>query len=458
MSNTSDPEQNSFPRRVSRYARVGANVGGVAAKMAGARLLGRDFGDERNAVQLMQALGGLKGPLMKLAQLLATVPDLLPPEYAAELQKLQASAPPMGPAFVKRRMNSELGSDWRKKFGSFEDKPSAAASLGQVHRATTTDGTELACKLQYPNMESAVEADLKQLGVVLAVQRRMNPEIDTTEIAKELAERLREELDYRREAQNASLYGAVLKPDPLVRVPDVIPELSTKRLLSMTWLDGEPLLSYRDRPLEERNRIATALFRAWWHPFASHGLIHGDPHLGNYRVFEADGQPAGINLLDFGCIRIFPPEFVAGVVSLYRGFLTDDRSKIVEAYERWGFEELSDKQIDIMNIWAGFIYAPLTDDRVRTIADGVEPHAYGRKEVWEVKQALKAGPPIKVPREFVLMDRAAVGLGAVMLHLRAELNFHQIFEEAIADFDVDKLAKRQAKALKAVGLGTDLEA
>jgi predicted unusual protein kinase regulating ubiquinone biosynthesis (AarF/ABC1/UbiB family) len=195
------------------------------------------------------------------------------------------------------------------------------------------------------------------------------------------------------------------------------------------------------------------MFRAWWLPFARYGVIHGDPHLGNYTVFEKEGRPAGINLLDYGCIRIFPPRFVAGVVDLYEGLRTDNRERIVAAYKGWGFKGLADETIDILNIWARFIYAPLLDDRVRTIADGVAPAAYGRAEVWRVKQALRARGPITIPREFVLMDRAAVGLGAVMLHLKAEMNFHRLFAEAIADFDEAALGKRQARALKAAGLG-----
>ena len=139
-------------------------------------------------------------------------------------------------------------------------------------------------------------------------------------------------------------------------------------------------------------------------------------------------------------------------MELYHGFLDDDRDRVVEAYRRWGFARLSDEQIDILNIWARFIYAPLIDDRVRTIADGIDPQAYGRREAWKVKQGLKAGPPITVPREFVLMDRAAIGLGSVMLHLRAELNFHRLFAEAIGDFDEDKLARRQARAIESAGL------
>jgi len=448
----SDSEQNRLSGRLTRYARVGTNVGGVAARIAGARLFGRELGDARNAADLMATLGGLKGPLMKIAQMMATVPDLLPPEFATELQKLQSSAPPMGPAFVRRRMVAELGQDWEKRFRSFDRTPAAAASLGQVHRAVGHDGRALAVKLQYPDMQSAVEADLGQLGMILRLQRRFSPEIDTTEIAKELSERLREELDYRREAAHARLYGIMLSDDPLVRVPEPVPELSTGRLLTMDWLEGRPLLSFVDRPLEERNLIARAMFRAWWHPFATHGVIHGDPHLGNYTVREEEGGPAGLNLLDFGCIRIFPPAFVGGVVDLYRGLQEGDGERIAEAYRGWGFKGLSKATIEALNIWARFIYGPLLDDRVRTLADGVEPHAYGRREVWEVKQRLKPEGALTVPREFVLMDRAAIGLGSVMLHLRAEMNFHRLFEETIADFDVARLAKRQAKAVKDAGV------
>jgi predicted unusual protein kinase regulating ubiquinone biosynthesis (AarF/ABC1/UbiB family) len=301
-------------------------------------------------------------------------------------------------------------------------------------------------------MQSAVEADLGQLGLILRLQRRFSPEIDTSEIAKELTERLREELDYEREAAHTSLYRLMLKDERLVRVPEILPDLSTRRLLTMTWLDGRSLLAFRDHDLDSRNVIAKAMFRAWWYPFSHFGVIHGDPHLGNYTVVERGGDPSGINLLDFGCIRVFPPAFVSGVVDLYEGLKTGDRERIVEAYRGWGFQGLTEATIDALNIWARFIYAPLLDDRVRTIADGVAPHTYGRREVWEVKQRLKPEAAVKIPREFVLMDRAAVGLGSVMLHLRAEMNFHRLFEETIADFNVGRLARRQEQALEASGL------
>ncbi|MGA2128625.1 MAG: AarF/UbiB family protein [Xanthobacteraceae bacterium] len=447
-----DREANRFSARASRYARVGANVGGVAARIAGARFLGLGLDRSRNATELAAALGGLKGPIMKVAQLMATIPDALPPEYVSELQKLQSEAPPMGWAFVKRRMTAELGVGWQGRFSSFEHHPAAAASLGQVHRAAALSGAAVACKLQYADMQSAVEADLVQLEWLFSIHRRMDPVIDTTEIAKEISERVREELDYRREAKHVALYRDMLADVPAIRVPGVWPDLSTGRLLTLDWLDGDRLLVHKDDDIEARNRIATAMFTAWWFPFSRFGVIHGDPHLGNYTVFAEDGAAQGINLLDYGCIRIFPPRFVGGVADLYRGLLHGNDDLVVHAYETWGFRNLSRELIDTLNIWARFIYAPLIDDRVRTIADGVKPGEYGRREAFEVHRALKRKGPVTIPREFVFMDRAAIGLGAVFLHLGAELNFHRLFDEAIENFSLERVAARQAAALAKVGL------
>jgi predicted unusual protein kinase regulating ubiquinone biosynthesis (AarF/ABC1/UbiB family) len=447
-----DQERNRFSARAARYARVGTNVGTVAAKFAASRLLGLSLDRGQNAAELTAALGGLKGPIMKVAQLMATVPDLLPPEYAEELQKLQSEAPPMGWAFVKRRMMAELGAGWQEKFSEFEHRPAAAASLGQVHRARALDGKPLAAKLQYADMQSAVEADLKQLDWLFAIHRRMDPVIDTTEIAKEIAARVREELDYQREAKHVALYRAMLAGSGLVRVPTVWPKLSTGRLLTLDWLEGKKLLAHKGAPLEHRNRIGSAMFAAWWLPFSRHGVIHGDPHLGNYTVFEHDGKPAGINLLDYGCIRIFPPKFVGGVVDLYNGLLRNDPDLVVHAYETWGFKGLSRETIDTLNIWAKFIYGPLLDDRERTIADGVKPSEYGRREAFRVHQGLKKQGRVRVPREFVFMDRAAIGLGAVFLHLDARLNFYRLFNEAIEKFSLVEVGRRQAAALAKVGL------
>jgi predicted unusual protein kinase regulating ubiquinone biosynthesis (AarF/ABC1/UbiB family) len=442
-----DDEGPSLGGRLGRYARVGASVGGLAARLAGERYLGWSLDREKHAAELKRALGGLKGPLMKAAQLLATIPDALPPEYARELAELQANAPAMGWAFVRRRMATELGPDWQARFGKFDKEASFAASLGQVHRAVLLDGGEVAAKLQYPDMSSALEADLDQLKVVFAVGQRFDPAIRTDEIQAEIRARLREELDYRREARHVALYRFMLRAEAGVHVPDTVPELSTDRLLTMSWLAGEPLLSWKSRSQEERDALAINMFRAWYVPFYFYGVIHGDPHLGNYSV-RPDGA---VNLMDFGCVRVFPPRFVRGSIELYRALMTDDLDRAVAAYEDWGFEGLSRDMIAVLNRWAAFLYGPLMDDRPRRLTEGMA-EGHGRDMAQNVFGELRRLGGVRPPREFVFMDRAAIGLGSVFIHLRATVNWHRLFESLIDGFDVDALAARQQEALAHAGL------
>jgi predicted unusual protein kinase regulating ubiquinone biosynthesis (AarF/ABC1/UbiB family) len=440
-------DDNNLTGRVRRYAQVGAAVGGLAARLAGERYLGIGIDRERHAADLKAALGGIKGPLMKVAQLLATMPDALPEEYVRELIQLQSNAPAMGWPFVRRRMAGELGASWQSRFKSFEREAARAASLGQVHRAAALDGTRLACKLQYPDMGSAVEADLRQLRLAMGLYERYDRAISTAEIHAEIAARLREELDYEREAAHMRLYREILKDEHNVAVPAPYDELSTKRLLTMTWLDGGPILEIADAPIEVRNEIALRMFRLWYVPFYYYGVIHGDPHLGNYTV-TADRT---VNLLDFGCIRIFPASFVKGVIDLYHALERDDEELAVAAYRSWGFQNLSKEMIAVLNRWARFVYGPLLDDRIRPIQERRgEPE--GPRLVDSVHQDIRRLGGIAPPRAFVFMDRAAIGLGSVFWHLKAEINWHRLFHELIDDFDEAVLAKRQRAALDRAGV------
>ena len=431
-----------------RIARTSGAVGGMAARLAGERL-GMRTNRAGHAEDLRAVLGGLKGPLMKVAQFLSTIPDALPSEYAAQLAELQANAPPMGWSFVTRRMSAELGPDWQSRFASFSHEAAAAASLGQVHRARLLDGTDVACKLQYPDMASTVEADLRQLRVALAVYHRLDNAIRHDNIYAELAERLREELDYLREAAHMRLYRLMLANEALVHVPRPIDPLSTRRLLTMTWLDGRPFMQRlkENPPQEERNRIAEALFRAWYVPFYRYGVIHGDPHLGNYQV-RAD---AGVNLLDFGVIRVFQARFVRGVIDLYEAVRDHDEAKAHHAYQAWGFTDITKEQLAVLNEWAKFLYEPLMQDRVRRIQE-TDDTQFGRAVAERVHAGLQRTGGVRPPREFVLMDRSAIGLGSVFLRLRAELNWHRMFSRLIEDFDTQILAARQAAALAEAGV------
>jgi len=440
-------EKKSLTGQVKRYARVGGAMAGVGARLAGARYLGMELDKARHAEDLKLALGGLKGPLMKVAQILATIPDALPRDYVEELQQLQSNAPAMGWPFVKRRMTTELGAGWAKNFQTFEKTAAHAASLGQVHRAVTADGEQVACKLQYPDMASAVEADLRQLKLIFSLYERYDNAINTKQIHAEISERLREELDYRREARAMALYGAMLAKEDRVTVPKAVAALTTDRLLTMNWLDGEPLLGFTESDLSVRNDIAHAMFRAWYVPFYDYGVIHGDPHLGNYAV-RGDH---GINLLDFGCIRVFPPSFVEGVIDLYKALRDGDRDLAVHAYETWGFDDISNELLEVLNIWAGFIYAPLMEDQVQKIQES-DSGLYGASVAHKVHVELRKLGGVTPPREFVLMDRAAIGLGSVFMHLKAEVNWYRLFHDLIADFDVKVLEKRQKAALEKAGL------
>jgi len=355
----------------------------------------------------------------------------------------------MGWPFVKRRMAAELGASWQSKFKVFEHEAAAAASLGQVHRAVAHDGEVLACKLQYPDMASAVEADLAQLRIIFSIYERYDRAIQTKEIHGEIADRLREELNYELEARHMGLYRHMLAREKHVHLPEPKPALSTRRLLTMSWIEGKPMMEVLSgKPsLELRNRIAYNMFRAWYVPFYEYGVIHGDPHLGNYTM-----RPNGdVNLLDFGCIRVFEPKFVKGVIDLYYALLNDDRDLAVAAYESWGFKGLSREVIDVLNRWAHFVYGPLLEDKERRIQDA-ETGVYGREVAEGVHAELRRLGPVTPPKEFVFMDRAAIGLGSVFMHLKAEINWYRLFHELIAGFDSKALDRRQKAALKESGI------
>ena len=435
-------EINKFSKRVARYANLGTSAGSIALKFLGTRLLNKEH--EKNAEDLKNILGSLKGPIMKIAQLLSTVPDLLPEEYVNELTKLQSNAPPMGWNFVKRRMKNELGFDWLDSFDSFEKEPFAAASLGQVHRAVYK-GENVVCKLQYPDMNSIVDADVNQLKLIFSIYKKIDSSIDTSEIQKEISVRIKEELEYKQEQKHIQLFNLIFNEFNEVRIPKVYKEISTNRLISMNFLPGNKLLHFKKYPHAVRQKIAKNMFTAWYYPFYKYGVIHGDPHLGNY----SSDKNANINLLDFGCIRVFKPSFVKGVIDLYHAIKNNDTDLAIYAYESWGFENISKDLIDVLNIWAKFLYSPLMENKLRKMQD-TNSSTYGAEAASKVHRELKKIGGVKPPREFVFMDRAAIGLGSVFLHLNAKLNWYKLFHELIDGFNEDILKKRQRDAIKRV--------
>ena len=435
-------EDNNLVSRVKRYSRVTTSLTSLATKFAGKKYLNFDLSDQKYAAQITEILGNLKGPLMKVAQLSATIPDLLPEEYARKLAELQSNAPPMSWVFVKRRMKAELGDNWENNFSSFDKEASFAASLGQVHKAKLKNNEIVACKLQYPDMSSAVEADLNQLKIIFKIYSSYNKSIQIREIYKEIEARLKEELDYKLEHRHLKIFEYMHKKNSFIKIPKVYKNISTQRLLVMEYLDGKKLIEYKNSSQKIRNELAKNLFMAWYLPFYKYGIIHGDPHLGNYSV----NKDNNINLFDYGCIRVFPAKFVKGVIDLYFALKEKNDQKIKLAYKAWGFNDIDDGLMNVLNKWALFLYDPILKNEVRRIQDS-DSGIYGAKIANEVHKELKKYGGVKPPREFVFMDRAAVGLGSIFIHLRAEINWYKLFHELIKDFSVKNLEANQKKAI-----------
>ena len=385
---------------------------------------------------------------MKVAQLSATIPDLLPPEYAAELTHLQSNAPPMGWLFVKRRMAAELGLHWQKNFKEFSKNASRAASLGQVHKAKLPSEKEVACKLQYPDMVSAVTADLSQLKLIFSIYQSYNKAIKTDEIYKEITQRLTEELDYERERKLTQIFDNIFSKSTYVHIPKTIKKIIYQKIINnelARW--AKPILDFKIAKKEVRNTIAKNMFYTWYKPFYEYGIIHGDPHLGNYTI-----RPNyTVNLFDFGCMRIFEGKFIQGVIDLYYALQSNDDERAVHAYTQWGFTDMTKKKLEVLNKWAEFIYSPLMEDKVQKIQQS-DSGIYGAQVAAKVHKELKNLGGVKPPKEFVFMDRAAVGLGSVFMHLKAEVNWYKIFHSLIKNFEIKKMKTRQQKILKLVNL------
>ena len=436
-------DKDNFSKRLNRYFQITSQVGGIVTRIGANKYLGLNTDHKKNAHNLQEKFGQAKGPFMKIAQLLAMIPDAIPREYANQLMKLQTNAPPMGEYFVRRRMKNELGENWKKKFINFNETSSFAASFGQVHKAKLNNGQLVACKIQYPDMLSTVKADLVQLKVVLNLFEKFNKVIKTSKIHSEIKERLFEEIDYIKEAQNINIFNRIFKNDTKINIPNIFSKYTTSKLITMSWLDGRSihhLFTSSNNKLKEK--VATNIFNAWYKPFYSFAIIHGDPHFGNYS-FTKNGN---INLFDFGCIRIFPVNFVKAVIDLYYALERKDIDLAVEAYKTWGFKKINKELIKILNLWASYIYGPLLENKRRFI-QGDGKKGYGFAIANKVYKKLKQIGGVEPPKEFVFIDRAAIGMGSLFMKLNVRLNWYELFNNLIKDFELNHIKKKQEEIL-----------
>lgn len=427
----------------NRLARAGTLLSAgseIAMRWLVKHVMGESTDDVAPEV-LQKALGNLKGPIMKVAQMLGNIPGAVPESYRKAFAGLQTMASPMGPLFVKRRLKQELGADYARHFADFEEAAFKAASLGQIHKGRLTTGEEIVCKLQYPAMQEVIAADFKHIRMIArSIESRMK--MNVTELIDEIEERFLEELDYRREARNMDVFRSIYEKSVMSsivaapHIPHVFHELSTDKLLVMQLCKGELLVDMQISE-DQANVYGRQLFWSWYWPFYYAGTIHGDSHMGNY-MFQ-DGQ---LSVFDFGCARGFSQHFVESVLMLYQGLRDDCRDQYVEAFEQWGFRPLTREIVVALHRWASYIYAPLLDDRIRPIEIDYSVQQ-GRKLSREVAELIAKSGGVRIPREFVFLDRATVGIAGTLLQLRSQNNWHQEFEAMVAHAQPQLISQRQ---------------
>ncbi|MEU6999379.1 AarF/UbiB family protein [Nonomuraea sp. NPDC046570] len=309
---------------------LGKRIGGKSAELVAQEI------QQRTAEQIFKVLGELKGGAMKVGQALSIFEAALPPEiagpYRATLTKLQDSAPPLPSATVHRVLTEQLGDDWRENFLSFEDRPTAAASIGQVHKAVWHDGRTVAVKIQYPGAGKALLGDFNQLSRLSKLFGALLPGLDMKAVLAELRERIAEELDYLREAEAQHAFALEFQDDPDFHIPGVI--AANEQVLVTEWMDGTPLSRIiTEGSQEERDRAGLLLVRFLFCSPARVAMLHADPHPGNFRML-ADGR---LGVLDFGAVNRLPDGYPKAFGILTRIFNQGDMGTVVEGLRKEGF-------------------------------------------------------------------------------------------------------------------------
>ncbi len=331
--------------RLSRLASFGQMAGGIAGGMIaeGARRLSQGQRPQlsdmlltpANAMRVTDQLSRLRGAAMKLGQMISLdAGDVLPTELTAILSKLRDSAHFMPPAQLQRVLDTEWGAGWRRRFKHFEATPIAAASIGQVHRATMPDGRVLAIKVQYPGIAASIDADVDNVGSLLRLSSLLPATLDIAPLLSEAKRQLHEEADYLREADQMRRYQSLLADNPAFILPAPVDELSGKNVLAMDFIKGQPIETLESAPQETRDAVMSALITLTLRELFEFGYMQTDPNFANFR-WQAESQR--IVLLDFGAARAVPPHIVAAYRELMVAGLTEDRAALRAALLSIGF-------------------------------------------------------------------------------------------------------------------------
>lgn len=382
----------------------------------------------RNAQRIVESSKQLRGAFMKLIQMLSIRRDLLPGEALDVLRATQSSVPPMSYATISEQLRKEIGKRPEAIFASFDQTAFAAASLGQVHRAVTRDGVDVAVKIQYPGVEETVEQDLQNLKLLLRTLQAlghdvMRQEIDTGAVYKELEQRLREELDYVNEARNMTEFGLRLNDDRDIMIPRFIKELSSQRVLTMTFIDGYPLADVMgpEVDLELREWVARKIHEIAWRQLLEFGLLHTDFHPGNYVV----SHHPRLGVLDFGSIRRFPEPVRKANLQVARAILSGDDDALGAAMVRLGYLDGKQDAAPMVRI-IQILFEPMRFDRE---FDPLEYDTVGKAA--KVGEIALENRLYKSPAHSVFLIRALVGLEGITRGLGVKANYRRMFADAV---------------------------
>jgi predicted unusual protein kinase regulating ubiquinone biosynthesis (AarF/ABC1/UbiB family) len=444
MSEAPGPEDGHLPPPPTGKRKRAWKLGAVSSRMA-ASYLGNKVANvfrtqkrkaeaavrthRRNAERLAETMGELKGAVMKVGQLLSIQDGALPGEFGDVLGRFHAEAPPMHFAFVRDIVERELGAKLDELFEVFEPQAVAAASLGQVHRARLFDGTNVAVKVQYPGIEDTIESDLKNLRTVVKSLRWAGSSYDMSAAYEEVREMLRREADYGQEADAVELFSQRLEGHEDVIVPGVHRSHSTQRVLTLDYLDGDHLDAFVSGLPDQgvRNRVGRKLAMTIWRLEFCHGLLHADPHPGNY-LFMGDEQ---LGLLDFGCVKEFTPTFLHQYREVIGSILERDDDAVLDGYVDMGFLEAEDRGSERARAYLEWTYLSCEPLLHQGIWDGDWEAFVKTLHAQLNRMAIRLG--FSMPRQAVYLNRVLLGVMCFWNRLEVRLDWNEMIREVLAE-------------------------
>jgi predicted unusual protein kinase regulating ubiquinone biosynthesis (AarF/ABC1/UbiB family) len=434
-----DKDRNQIPTGwLHRGAKLAGQTGKSAFRFVGTRARSfaaperaQEFLDgfhEKTALQLVEMLGEMKGAAMKVGQLASFYEFAAPGDYLATyrdaLTMLQNSAPPMKPEASRSVIKEEFGVPVEDLFETFEDEPVAAASIGQVHRATLPSGEQVAVKVQYPGVDEAVRADMKNVSAMAKLAVAIAPNIDPKEIANEVKERVTEELDYRREASNQIEFSRLFRDHPFIVVPKIYPHFCKARVLTQEFIEGRPFLTAMEWDQADKDHLAEVMYRFFYGSLYRFLLFSADPHPGNYLLL-GEGRVA---FLDYGLVRAVDPGTLNWLLEIVQALITDDKERGKKALEGMGILGARTPEVD--DVWTHLkaMNEPILEDREFTVnaelvqnlaAAGFDPRS----------PAFQTLRKVGIPGVMVTMNRMSFGVGSIIGRLNATRNWQAIGRE-----------------------------